>query len=221
MGAAAGFERTELWSQGSATLVALDGDPPAPRRGVTATFTNESGLTANLVGWSFDGASGPQTNYTAALCAGASCSSVALSMISGGGPDAGPSQFSIPGAIFPEMTSARVTGSMVDRDVLQSFEISVKDNTQTDVAVTALFASASRFNIPSVDLGKSSSRPMNPPIFLVDAASAPTTVAPGEVLGPSSVAVTSDGQMLIAWVVHPSSNMAVLKARRYLVKTCQ
>jgi hypothetical protein len=211
-----------LWSQGSATLVALDGDQPAPRRGVTATFTNESGLTANLVGWAFEGTGGAQSNYTAALCAGASCSSVALSTIPGGSPDAGASQsFAIPGAVFPELTSARVTGSMVDRDVLQTFEVAVPDSAQPDAAVTVLFGSASRFNIPSVDLGKSSSKPMNPPIFPVDFASAPKATAANEVLGPSSVAITSDGQMLIAWVAHPSANMAVLKARRYLVKTCQ
>lgn len=220
--AAAGVERTELWSQGSATLVALDGDQSAPRRGVTATFTNESGLTANLVGWSFEPAPGmPQANYTAALCSGASCSSIALSMVSGD-PDAGASQISsIASAMFPELASARVTGSMVDRDVVQTFEVPGKDPTQADAAVTLLFATASRFNIPSVDLTKSSSKPMNPSVFVVDAASAPTTIAPSDVVGPSSVAITSDGQVLIAWVVHPSANMAVLKARRYAVKSCQ
>lgn len=220
-GAATGVERTELWSQGSTTLVALDNDQPAPRRGVTGTSTAESGLTANLVGWAFEPTPGaPQADYTAAICAGASCSSIALSMISGG-PDSGASQSSIlPGAQFPELTSARVTGSMVDRDVLQAFEISVPDKTQSDVAVTALFAGATRFNIPSVDFGKSTTTPMNPSLFLVDLASASTTVAPSDVLGPASVAITSDGQILIAWVVHPSTNMAVLKARRYQVKTC-
>src|SRR6185295_5963646 len=81
IGAAAGLERTEIWSQGSPSLVSLDGDQPAPRFGVTSTATNESGLTANLIAWSFAPRPGiPSINYTAAICSGASCSSVALSM---------------------------------------------------------------------------------------------------------------------------------------------
>jgi hypothetical protein len=201
-----GTERTELWSQGSATLVSLDGDQPGPRRGVSSTFTNESGLIANLVGWAFAPRSGiPALNYTAALCGGASCSSVALSM----------SPSVVPNATFPELTSVRVTGSMVDRDVLQAFQIAFAGASQPIMAGTALFGSASRFTIPSIDLTKSSSKAMNPTVFPVD-----IVFMAGDVLGPSSVAITSDGQMLIAWVVRPTPSTAVLRARRYLVKTC-
>jgi len=207
----AGTERTELWSQGSATLVSLDGDQPGPRLGVSATFTNESGLIANLVGWSFVPRTAiPSLNYTAALCGGASCSSVALSMM----------QPAIQYATFPELTSARVTGSMVDRDILQTFEVTVPDSSQPTMAGTVLFGSASRFTIPSLDLTQSSSKAMNPPIFPIDVASGAIARPPGDVLGPSSAAITSDGQMLVAWVVRPTPNTAILRARRYLVKTC-
>ena len=61
---------------------------------------------------------------------------------------------------------------------------------------------------------------MNPPIFIVDTALGDIGLAPGDVLGPSSVAVTADGQILMAWVVHPGQGMAVLKARRFAIKKC-
>jgi hypothetical protein len=203
-----GPSRTELWSDGSAALASLDGDQPGARHGVTSTYANESGSSINLVAWSFEPKVGvPALNYRVALCAAMSCTSLALT----GQSDAIP-------AMFPEMTSVPV--SATDRDVLQSFEIIFADTTQPTLADSALFASVSRFNIPSPDLTKGSSTPINPPVFIVDLAQGPLGAAAGDVLGPSSVAITRDGQLMVAWVVHPTPSTSVLRARRYLVKTC-
>jgi len=211
IGAAVGVEKTEIWSQGSPSLVSLDGDQLAPRRGVTATATNESGFTANLIAWSFEPRAGiPSMNYTAGLCSAASCSSVAFSM----------QPTAVQYAMFPELASARVTGSMVDRDVLQMFQISIPDPTQTTMATSVLFASVSRFTFPSADLTMSTSKTANPPVFPVEAASGPLSTPSNEVIGPTSVAITSDGQALAAWVVRPSATSAILRARRYQVRTC-
>jgi hypothetical protein len=205
-----GTDRTELWSDGSATLISLDGDQPGARRGVSSTFTNESNANANFVAWAFEPKNGVAAwNYAGALCGGPSCASAAL-----------PGQQTTIPAMFPELASNRVTGSMIDRDIVQTFQVVIPDMTQATMATTVLFAGASRFTIPSADLTKGSTKEMNPPLFVVDAASGPMGLAPGEIVGPSSVAVTSDGQVLIAWVVRPTPSTAVLKARRFLVKTC-
>jgi hypothetical protein len=210
MDGGSGPQRTELWSAGSATLISLTGDQPGPRRGVASTFASEGGSNVNFVAWSFDSRTGiPQFNYVAAFCLGASCSSLALP-----GQD-----MKIP-AVFPELTSSGVMGNPTSRDVVQSFEVVLADPTQTSKATSVLFAGASRFNFPSPDLTMGSSAEMNPPIFIVDTASGDIGLAPGEVLGPSSVAVTADGQILIAWVVHPGPGMSVLKARRFAIKKC-
>jgi hypothetical protein len=123
-------------------------------------------------------------------------------------------------ATFPELSSVGVKGSMVDRDVVQAFEVIVADSTQPTMADTVLVAGASRFTILSSDLSKGTSKQMNPPLFIVDVAAGPIGLAPGEVLGPSSVAVTNDGQILVAWVAHPSQSQSVLKARCYSIKLC-
>src|SRR5262249_22980808 len=74
-----GTERTELWSDGSATLISLVGDLPGPRRGVASTSTTESGSSANILAWSFESRmSVPQYLSAAAFCFGSSCTSVAL-----------------------------------------------------------------------------------------------------------------------------------------------
>ena len=67
----AGIEHTELWSDGSPTLVALDGDQPGARRGVSTAFTNESNSNANVIAWSYERAGVPTYAYAAALCSGA------------------------------------------------------------------------------------------------------------------------------------------------------
>ena len=97
-------------------------------------------------------------------------------------------------ATFPELASSRITGSMIDRDLFQTIEVTVADPKQPTMAATALVAGASRINIPSGDLTMSSSKAMNPPLFVVDGSSGPIGLATGDVLGPSAVAVTSDGQ---------------------------
>jgi hypothetical protein len=206
-----GPSRTELWSDGSAALVSLDGDQPGIRRGLTSTYASESNANINLIAWSFE----PKTNlpalfYRAAFCGGImgmSCTSYALM----NQPDTIP-------AVLPELTSVEVNST--DRDVLQTFEVIFADTTELNVANSALFASVARFSLPSSDLTKGSSKTMNPPLFFVDLQQGPLGAQPGDVLGPSSVAITQNGQLLVAWVVRPSNSGAVLRARRYLVKTC-
>jgi hypothetical protein len=56
---------------------------------------------------------------------------------------------------------------------------------------------------------------MNPASFVVT----PSSVSPAN-LGPSSVAMTSGGWMMVAWVER-GPNQAVIKTRRFQVKTCQ
>jgi hypothetical protein len=208
------IERTELWSDGSATLISLVGDQPGPRRGVSSTFTTESGSSANLMGWSFDDRTGiPQFKAAAAFCLGASCSSVAL-----------PNQQADVPSVFPELASNRVMGSMTDRYVVQAFEVIIADPMQPTMAATVFAAGASQFSIRSADLSSSTSKEINPPLFIVDVASGPIGLPPGDVIGPSSIAVTGDGQILIAWVVHQTmpggQRVAILKARRYTIRTC-
>jgi hypothetical protein len=205
-----GVERTELWSDGSATLISLVGDDPGARRGVSSTSTTESGSNANILAWSFEPRMGlPQYDYAAAFCLGNSCSSVAL-------PNMG---MAIP-AVFPELASMGVMGSKTDRDIVQAFEVIFADTMQPTMADSVLFAGASRFTIRSADLSNGSTQQMNPPLFIVDVEAGPIGLAAGDVLGPSSVAVTNDGQILVAWVVHPTTTTAVLKARRFSIKTC-
>jgi hypothetical protein len=215
VGGANGALRTEIWSKGSMALVSLDGDQPGARLGVTATFTNESNLVANILGWSFAPPGGtPGLNYTGAVCPSSmSCASVAFS-----------TQPSVlPYAVFPELTSVRIEGSMIDRDVFQAFEVVFPDVTtdsaQPGIAGTALFGSVARFTIPSSDLKTTSTKSMNPALFPVDVSTV-AGGAPGDALGPSSVAITSGGQLLVAWVVHPRPNSAELRARRYRVTAC-
>jgi hypothetical protein len=206
-----GTERTEIWSDGSATLVSLVDDQPGTRRGVTSTFTAESGSNANLLAWSFEPKMGlPQYNYAKVFCLGDSCSSAAL-----------PNQQMVTPATFPELSSVQIAGSTVDRDIVEAFEVMFADPMQTTMADSVLVAGASRFTILSADLSKGTTKQMNPPLFIVDVAAGPIGLAPGEVVGPYSVAITADGQILIAWVVRPTPTQAILKARRYLVKMCQ
>jgi hypothetical protein len=98
------------------------------------------------------------------------------------------------------------------------------DPMQPTMAATILAAGASRFTIRNADLSGGSTKEINPPIFVVDVASGPIGLPPGEVLGQPSTAVTSDGQILIAWVVHQTppggQRQATLKARRYTIRTC-
>ena len=65
-----------------------------------------------------------------------------------------------------------------------------------------------------------SSRSMNPGIFVIATATGPATAEPGEILGPSAVAVTGGGLMMVAWVERLSTDQVALKTRRFQVRTC-
>ncbi|HEX9295636.1 MAG TPA: hypothetical protein VF881_07370 [Polyangiaceae bacterium] len=206
--AGATMSKTEVWSMGSASLASLNGDELGARRsGVTATSTAE-GLTTNFISWSFESATtGPQLKFSAASCFGNSCTAI--------GADSPP----IPG-VAPQLASARVMGSNIDRDMVQTFAAAILVDRDLGTTTYGFLGGVSRLTLPDAEFAHVVTKTMNPALFLIDSTTVPSTVAAGELFGPSSVAITNDGQILVAWVTRPMLNRAVLKTRRYQVKMC-
>jgi hypothetical protein len=213
-----GQEATEVWSAntspegGAPSFTTLVGDQPGTlRRGVTAINTNEALVVSNFVFWSFEKGGIPSLQYAAAACVGDMCTVKGAPML-GSAP-------SYPAA-FPESASARVNGSNVDRDAIVTYQVTVGDPDHPTMAITALIGAVTRLTTPQEAGMDFTSRPMNPASFVIAAATGPLSAPPGETLGPSSVAITSNGHIMVAWVERPMPGNAVLKTRRFVVKTC-
>jgi hypothetical protein len=197
--------QTELWTRGSNVLTALIGDVPGGRRrGVATTATAESGLPLNFIIWSFERAGTPSLLYAVSSCEAAQC-------VAAGAPTGSGS--ALP-AISPAAASARVTGGM-DRDIAAVFQITAPDAARPTVTNTAILGGITRLATTMQDAGPAlAGTPMNPSSFFVT-----LTNLPSASLGPSSVAMTSGGLMMVAWIER-GPNQALLKTRRFQVKTC-
>ncbi len=198
--------QTELWTRGSPSLTALINDQPgARRRGVAATATGaESSGPLNFVAWSFERGTTPSLFYAGAGCDANQCTAV--------GSPAGTNP-ALP-ATNPAIASARV-GTSMERDLAATFQISGPDPNRPGTINTALIGGITRLG-PNADGGSNlTARAMNPPSFVVTLQNNQMPVT----LGPSAVAMTSGGLMMVAWV-EQSQNRALLKTRRFQIKPC-
>jgi hypothetical protein len=198
--------QTELWTRNSNVLTSLIGDlPGGRRRGVATTATGESALPINFIIWSFERANAPSLLYAVSTCDAMSCTAV-------GAPTDSSNTLS---AIAPAVSSARVAGGLGDRDMAAIFQLTAPDPARPGVMNTAILGGVSRI-VTSLDGGPAlSATAMNPATFIVT-----FTALPAATLGPTSVAMTSGGVMMVAWVER-GPNQSLLKTRRFQVKTCQ
>jgi hypothetical protein len=205
---------TEIWASGSNSLFALVGDMAGARRGATATFYPEA--VDNVVVWSSAGPGGPSLRTNVAGCLGALCQAFGGDMIK--------NSENVPAA-FPEISSAKVAGRDRDRDFAESFQITFANPSDPSKATTALVGSVIRVET-TADAGADSGAttapvPVNPPNFLITAQDAAVSAAPGEVIGPTSIAMTNNGHVMATWVERGmGAQTHVLKTRRFLVKQC-
>lgn len=197
--------QTEIWTRGVPSLTALIGDiPGARRRGVATSATAEANAPFNFVLWSFERAGAPSLLFGVATCAGMGCMAF-------GAPTS--SDATLP-AVAPAAASARVTGSMVDRDLAVAYQITAPDPAQPSANYTALIGGLTRLTTTQDGGPSLAAAAMNPPSFVVALSNLP----PANV-GPTSVAITSGGQMMVAWVER-GPNQAALKTRRFQVRAC-
>ena len=207
VGATDDLGQTELWTRGSPSLTALIGDQPgARRRGVATTATGEGGIPINFIVWSFERAGTPTLLYAGAACDANTCQGF-------GTPPTG-GDATLP-ATGPAAASNRVMGTMTDRDLAVAYQVTAPDPARPGMNYTAVIAGLSRLTTV-VDGGVPSltGLPMNPPTFVVALSSLPPTN-----LGQLSVATTSGGTMMVAWIER-GPNQALLKTRRFQVRTC-
>ena len=195
--------QTELWTRNSNVLTSLLGDiPSARRRGVATTATGEGLLPINFVLWSFERAGMPSLLYGVSGCDGMTCTAV-------GAPTDMTSL-----AISPAVSSARVQGTMNDRDMSAIFQVTAPDTTRPGVMNTAILGGISRMTSTQDGGPAVTATATNPSSFFVT-----LTNAPAANVGPSSVIMTPTGVMMAAWVERGPSQ-AILKTRRFQVKTC-
>jgi hypothetical protein len=205
---------TELWASGSASLFALVGDTGGTRRGTAATWFPE--ILQSIVLWSSAGPMGPSLKVNKAFCIGPFCQASI--------DDASKSTDDVPAA-FPELASAKVPGRDRDRDFAESFQVTFARPDDPMKATTALVGGLIRIEATSdagADAGAGTkATAINPPTFLIAAQDGPVSAAPGEVIGPTSIAMTNNGHVMAAWVERGIGGQThVLKTRRFLVKTC-
>jgi hypothetical protein len=197
---------TELWTRGSPALTSLINDQPgARRRGVATTATAESLTPVNFILWSFERSGTIGMFGAAASCDANQCTGV-------GSPAGGDGTLPATG---PAAASARVSGTMNDRDLAVAYQVTVPDPTHPGTMATAILGGLTRLTIGQDGGPSIGSVVMNPATFVVGL----TTLNSGNT-GPVSVAMTTGGLMMIAWVER-GPNMALLKTRRFQVKTCQ
>jgi len=197
--------QTELWTRGSPSLTTLIGDiPGARRRGVATTATAEAPPPFNFVLWSFERTGMPSLLYSVATCDGTSCDAYSAPTSSAA---------TLP-AISPAAASARVTGSMSDRDLAVAYQVTGPDPAQPGMTYTALIGGLTRLTTTQDGGPMLGAVALNPPNFVVML----SNLAPASV-GPTSVAMTAGGQMMVAWVER-GPNQAMLKTRRFQVRTC-
>jgi hypothetical protein len=194
-----------LWTRGSPSLTSLNGDQPgARRRGVATTATGEGGPPINFVVWSFERANTPSLHFAGAACDANQCTGFGAPTASDG----------ILPAVAPALASARVSGVTTDRDMAAVFQLTMPDATRPAMMNTAILGGITRLST-SLDAGQGlTAKAMNPASFVVTLSNLPAAN-----LGPSSVAITAGGMMMVAWVER-EPNQAVLKTRRFQVKTC-
>ena len=204
MGGTENQAQTELWTRGSPSLAGLVNDQPGMRRGVATTATGEGLGTINFVVWSFERGGNPALYYAAASCD--------MSQCLGFGAPSGSDQV-LP-AVAPAVSSARVAGSVTDRDLAVTFQVSGPDPARPGMTSTAILGGVSRLTTNADASPALTAKPMNPANFVVAASNLPPAN-----LGPISVAMTPGGSMMVAWVER-GPNQAVLKTRRFRVKTC-
>jgi hypothetical protein len=197
---------TELWTRGSPALTALINDQPgARRRGVATTATAEGVTPINFVLWSFERSGTPSLFYAAAGCDANQCTGVG-SPTGNGDTIAG---------VDPAAASAKVNGGTGERDMAVAYEVTAPDPLHPSVMNTAIIGGLSRLTSGQDGGGALSSVAANPPQFMVSV----STLAAANV-GPTSVAMTGGGLMMVAWIER-GPNMALLKTRRFQVKSCQ
>lgn len=198
--------QTELWTRNSNVLTSLIGDMPgARRRGVAATGTAEGTVPINFIIWSFERASTPSLLYAVSTCDGMQCTAI-------GAPS--DSSSTLP-AVAPSASSARVMGGMTERDMAVTFQITAPDATRPTVMNTGIIGGISRISLTLPDGGSGlSATAMNPASFVVT-----LSPLPAANIGPTSVAMTAAGTMMVAWIER-GPNQSQLKTRRFQVKTC-
>ena len=104
---------------------------------------------------------------------------------------------------------------MNDRDLASVFQITAPDTTRPPPAMnTAILGGITRLTSTQDGGPMLTATATNPATFIVGLSNAP----PANV-GPSSVAMTSGGVMMVAWVER-GANQALLKTRRFQVKAC-
>jgi hypothetical protein len=206
----AGNQATEVWVQGSTSQISLVGDMAGLRRGVAATSFPENLI--NVVLWSFEVNSIPSLRTGAVGCFFTSCGAI------GTPPQASDT---IPGS-FPEIASARLPSNM-DRDLAETFQITLLNPDQPTRATTALIGGAIRITSVAdagADAGTLQDHKINPPLFAIAAAEGPASAGLGETLGPSTVAITSNDHIMVAWVERIGPMSYALKTRRFTIRNC-
>jgi hypothetical protein len=198
--------QTELWTRNSNVLTSLIGDVPGGRRRGVATTATQEGLTPiNFIVWSFERAGTPSLLYAVSGCDAMQCPAV-------GAPTG--SDNALP-AVSPAVASARVTGAMNDRDMAAVFQITAPDANRPTVMNSAILGGITRVSTTQDGGQNLSATALNPASFFVN-----LTNLPPATVGPTSVAMTSGGVMMAAWVER-GQNQAQIKTRRFQVKTCQ
>jgi hypothetical protein len=110
---------------------------------------------------------------------------------------------------------------------VESFQVTFAHPDDPSKAATLLIGSMTRVEVigdagTGADAGPATkATQINPPTFLITTSDGPTSAAPGEIIGPTSIAMTGNGHVMAAWVERAmGAQTHVLKTRRFLVKAC-
>jgi hypothetical protein len=214
-GMQAGNQSTGMWANGNATLATLVGDDTGERRGVSVAWYPES--VANIIVWSYVSQALPTLKTNIAGCIGTFCQSA-------GDLQSLQNNNNTP-ASFPQIASGKVPNTDKNRDFAETFQVSLAVPNDPSRAVTVLVGSMIRVVAGAGDAGADAGSPppipFNPPDFPIASLEGPAVAAAGEVLGPSSIAMTNDGHVLVAWVERAMAGTShVLKTRRFAVQMC-
>jgi hypothetical protein len=120
-------------------------------------------------------------------------------------------------SVFPQTASARVAGSLEDRDVATTSVFTFVNPDQTNTAISALLGTLTRVTTPAG--GELLFAAFNPPALVIATATGPVGAAPGTALGQPTLAITSTGQLMAAWVEHLPAR-AILRTRTYRIRVC-
>ncbi len=201
---------TKLWSSGREELLhSLSSvETVGPRYGISTTQIEEGSFASrplSLIFWSYGKEKGHQIDSVAASC-DKECKTVALA----------PQGSSIDTGALPAVASARAV-SLTERNLALAFTVTNAQSLDQEQVTHVLVMWAAK-----VKNGDLSTLELASPTFnVLETVTVPAQVPLGRVIGQPVVAVTPNGQVMVAWVLRDlKTQQASLHTKRYAISNC-